>query len=150
MNKTVITILEHRKKVQSYLQEFVQELTKRGIEHDESKFSQEEFTIYVRVIPKLQQTTYGTAEYYQVVKELGPALTHHYQQNDHHPEHFSGGIDDMNLFQLIEMICDWMPAIEKIQTQEEILKNLEINKKRFNISEQLFQIIKNTIINNNI
>lgn len=33
-------------------------------------------------------------------------LDHHYQNNDHHPEHFELGINGMNLLQLLEMLAD--------------------------------------------
>jgi hypothetical protein len=37
---------------------------------------------------------------------MAPALKHHYENNRHHPEHFKNNIDDMNLIDLIEMLCD--------------------------------------------
>ena len=44
---------------------------------------------------------------------MGPALQHHYEDNCHHPEHYRNGIHDMNMVDLIEMLCDWRAAIKR-------------------------------------
>lgn len=31
----------------------------------------------------------------KAIDYLGPALAHHYEVNDHHPQHFENGIDGM-------------------------------------------------------
>jgi len=44
---------------------------------------------------------------------MKPAIEHHYKNNRHHPEHFNNGIDEMNLVDLIELLCDWKAASER-------------------------------------
>lgn len=54
------------------------------------------------------------------------------------------GINGMSLFDIIEMVCaDW-PAAVKRHADGNLLRSLEINRKRFNISDQLVAIIRNT------
>ncbi len=71
-------------------------------------------------------------------------MKHHFQVNDHHPDHFAAGVDEMNLIQLIEMVCDWLAASERSQTH--ITTGLSINKERYHIDDQLFEAIKSTMM----
>ena len=71
------------------------------------------------------------------------AMNHHYAQNSHHPEHYDNGINDMDLIDLIEMICDWKAASER-HADGNIFESIKINKQRFNISDQLERIFINT------
>ena len=72
------------------------------------------------------------------------ALDHHYANNSHHPEHYKNGIMGMDLIDLIEMICDWKAATER-NANGDIMKSIEINQKRFNYSDELKQILINTV-----
>jgi hypothetical protein len=124
------------------------ELFKRAVVHDNSKFSPEEYEPYEEAFPGLQKYAYGTDEFKAELRKIKPAIQHHYENNDHHPERFmspiSSGIEYMNLIQIIEMTCDWIAASER--SQKDIFEGLEMNKERFKISDQLHGIIKNTVI----
>ncbi len=98
--------LKHIREVRGLLRQVVRDLRERGNAHDASKLVSPEVEAFDIATPKLRTLTYGTAEYRQALDELGPALEHHYLHNDHHPEHFSSGIDDMDLMQVAEMPCD--------------------------------------------
>ena len=63
----------------------------------------------------------------------------HHRQYRHHPEYFEHGIDDMNLVDLIEMLCDWAAAGADIE------KSLKMNRGKYCISPQLMNLIENTI-----
>lgn len=52
-------------------------------------------------------------------------------------------INHMTLIDLIEMLCDWVAAVER-HADGDIEKSLTINQERFHISPQLQQILKNT------
>ncbi len=71
------------------------------------------------------------------------ALDNHYALNSHHPEHYNNGINDMDIIDLLEMFCDWKAASER-HANGDIYESIKINKKRFNISDQLEQILINT------
>lgn len=51
----------------------------------------------------------------------------------------------MNLFDLLEMLIDWVAACQH-HNDGDINKSLEINKERFGISEQLLGILENTVV----
>lgn len=51
----------------------------------------------------------------------------------------------MNLVDVLEMLCDWKAASIR-HNDGDILKSLEIQKTRFGISDELYQILRNTII----
>ena len=86
---------------------------------------------------------YGSEEYKESLAGLKPALDHHYAHSRHHPEHFSKGINDMNLVDIMEMLCDWKAAGER-QRDGNLLKSIELNAQRFGYDDQLKQIFINT------
>ena len=64
-------------------------------EHDESKFSEEEFEPYA-------QRWHGDKK---KTPEYDEAWKHHWMNNEHHPEFWLG--EDMPYIYILEMICDW-------------------------------------------
>jgi len=133
----------HIDKVREYLERAITELKKRGEEHDASKMEEPELSYFCTYTPKLKNLKYGSADYQDCLLRLAPALDHHYEHNRHHPEHFDNGIDGMTLVDLLEMLCDWKAAT--LRTADGSMeKSLEHNRKRFKISDQLFNILRNT------
>lgn len=118
---------------------------KRAERHDESKLHEpeKERFDYVGTHQHLGKHEYGSEEYKKSLEYLGPALKHHYEVNDHHPEHFENGIDGMNLMQVVELFCDWEAACHRNKNGN-IYQSLEKNKERFNLSDNLFTILKTT------
>lgn len=116
----------------------------RATAHDQTKLREPEKSIFDIATPKLRSLTYGTEEYKEALVEIKEALDHHYQYNSHHPEHYVNGIDGMSLFDIFEMLVDWKAAGERHEDGC-INKSLEINKQRFNISPQLYNILTNTV-----
>lgn len=119
------------------------ELMKRQFTHDRSKLAPPEVSTYAEYTPKLSSSTYGSEEYKQFLKEMKPALDHHYAHNRHHPEFFENGVEDMNLIDLLEMVVDWYAATQK-HNDGNIWKSIEINTERFGLSPQLVSVIRNT------
>ena len=167
--------LEHISEVRNQLNLVINELHDRARDHDASKLEEPEKSIFDEYTPKLKNTTYGSAEYKQYLKEMKKALDHHYAYNRHHPEHFAtlkkdtnifsklwtkfltkinnliepylsnrSSVSYMNLIDVIEMFCDWKAATLR-HADGDILNSIKINKKRFGMSEQLCQILINTI-----
>ena len=91
----------------------------------------------------LYGSTYGSEEYKNFLKEMNVALQHHYANYRHHPEHFEKGINDMNLIDIVEMLCDWKASSMR-QHDGNLLKSIEINAQRFGYNGQLKQILINT------
>ena len=76
-------------------------------EHDESKYSEEEFEPYAQKWFGDKKKTF----------EYEEAWKHHWINNEHHPEFWLG--EDMPYIYILEMICDWGSfSIEKGDFQE--------------------------------
>lgn len=135
--------LYHIKRVNELLSCAAIELLKRGMVHDESKLCQPEKHLFDKMTPMLADSTYGSDNYKELLSQLKPALDHHYLHNSHHPEHYENGVDGMCLFDLVEMFFDWKAASER-HNDGDIYRSIEINQKRFNLSEQVANLFKNT------
>ena len=136
-------LVQHKQWVAESMQRAAADLFRRAAIHDNSKFSPEEFELYDKLFPELQKYPYGSSELKEVYKQLGPALDHHLKVNRHHPEYHEKGINGMNWNDIREMVSDWVAASKRSQTGIE--RGLEINKERYGIDDQLFEIIKNTV-----
>ena len=71
-------------------------------EHDESKFSEEEFEPYAQKFYGPQDINGKPLDY---VPGYDDAWLHHYMNNEHHPEYWDG--EDMPFIYILEMLCDW-------------------------------------------
>lgn len=146
MNKfeTMCETYKHKQLVSMFMADIVMGLVGRSINHDNSKLTSPEVEIFTEYTPKLAKCTYGSEEYNQYLKEMKVALDHHYAVNKHHPEHFPNGIKDMNLIDLVEMICDWKASTLR-HNDGNILTSIDKNQERFGYSHELAQILKNTV-----
>lgn len=142
--ETMVQTYEHKQNVSKFISFILHDLIIRSIYHDNSKLESPEVDIFTEYTPKLANSTYGSEEYHQFLKEMKPALDNHYANNPHHPEHYDNGIKDMDLVDLIEMICDWKAATLR-HNDGDIYKSIELNQKRFGYSDELKQIFKNTV-----
>jgi hypothetical protein len=136
--------MRHIEKVRGFLNKFILELLSRGEKHDQSKLESPEVEMFAEFTPKLAKSTYGSPEYEGFRKAMGPALAHHYAKNRHHPEHFREGVNDMNLVDLVEMLCDWKAATMR-HDDGNIQKSIENNTARFGLNPQLARILQNTV-----
>ena len=106
-------------------------------EHDESKYSEEEFEPYAQRWFGDKIKTFEYAE----------AWKHHWMNNEHHPEYWLG--EDMPYIYILEMICDWGSfGIDKGDFKE--LSDFYFNKARDdeekNLSEATKEIIEDLLI----
>ena len=134
---------KHIRRVGELVSKVIKELLDRATHHDSSKLESPEVEAFTEFTPKLAETTYGSDEYKGFLAQMKPALDHHYANGRHHPEHFKNGIDDMNLIDIVEMLCDFKAASER-HNDGNIRKSLEINADRFGLSPQLVKILENT------
>ena len=134
----------HIKTVRTLMGVVVAKLTHRRAVHDASKLWPPEKAMYDEFTPRLRDLVYGSDEYKACLAAMGPALQHHYAVNSHHPEHYSNGVNGMSLLDLIEMLADWKAAGMRHATGS-MAESLEINKARFGMSDQLFEIFQNTL-----
>ena len=144
-------MIDSREKTQEHIDEVRRQLDiicdilkQRGIDHDRSKLEDFEKPYFDENTENLAKQVYGSKEYQDSLEKLKPALEHHYKVNSHHPEHYENGIDGMTLYDLIELWADWNAAVKR-NKDGNIRKSVEINGKRFNLSDQLINIFNNTI-----
>jgi hypothetical protein len=136
-------ILAHIHQVRDRLDVFAAELLRRGSLHDASKFSDAEKPAFDLVTPMLSGVIYGSPEYRALEQRVRPALTHHYQHNSHHPEYYADrGIAGMDLFDVVEMLCDWIASVAGRSGGN---LNLTHNVDLYGIDTQLASILANTL-----
>lgn len=135
-------VKEHIALVQKWMvNDFCHILKGRASVHDDSKLKDpEEKAMFDKWVPELKIREFGSQEYQEALAEMGEGLKMHYRANSHHPEHYENGIDGMTLYDLVEMVCDWMAAAEK----KDIPVDMDYLQKRFEIAPQLRSIIENT------
>lgn len=118
-------------------------LMNRAITHDNSKYSEKELNAHISMTDEMDGVKYGTDTYYAIKRRYESLSAEHSANNRHHPEHHPNGIDDMNLVDVIEMLCDWLTGSENTGTPVE--RSLEINEEHYNVSPQLMNLLRNTI-----
>ena len=136
----------HIERVAMLLKQMVTKLEQRAKDHDASKLEDPEKSTFDDATSRLKKLTYGSDEYKAQLELMAPALKHHYENNRHHPEHFDNGILGMDLVDLFEMICDWKAATER-HSDGDIVESINKNQKRFKYSDDVKEILLNTIKN---
>ncbi len=136
---------KHIDKVRELIKIVCDILYERGIQHDKTKLEKPEVEYFAKHRHKLAELTYESKEYKKCLEELKPALDCHFAKNDHHPEFYPDGVNDMTLFSIIEMVCDWVASTLR-QDDGNILKGVDKAIERFKIEPQLAKVIENTII----
>lgn len=135
----------HIQTVRRELSKVIAELTRRSVCHDASKLLPDEKELLGRFGPLLDQCEFGTEAHECVAQQAADFFSLHYARNSHHPQHFANGIAGMDLFDLIEMMCDWIASSQRVNgTSVEV--GLRYNITRFKIDEQLGSILRNTLL----
>jgi hypothetical protein len=141
MKMTNPTIL-HIARVRELMDDAIHNLKYRSLMHDWTKLEEPEKTAFDNA-SVLGTVEYGTPAYDEAKASLGTALEHHYAHNKHHPEHWPDGIYGMSFFDMIEMICDWKAATERMKDGD-LAKSFAINKDRFKIDDAMYDMMVRT------
>lgn len=104
--------MRHIEQVRKFITMFVKDLLDRADEHDQSKLAPPEVGPFTEFTPRLAKSDYGSPEYEEFRKQLGPALDHHYAKNRHHPEHFPE-CDDGEVARIEELLDEAKGACGK-------------------------------------
>lgn len=134
----------HISRVRRHINTFIQLLIRRAENHDKSKLEEPELSWW-KEMDKEPRYPYGSEEYKQKIKRWNKVFKHHYQYNRHHPEHYEYGVSEMTLIDIVEMMCDWL-GYKDTTTVTEALKVCDEQMARYDISEELRQIILNTLL----
>ena len=129
---------EHTRSVRQSIAKVVSELIRRSAIHDDKKLRDEEVDRRIERRRAINHLKYGSPEREEADRPFQGLQHGHYCQYRHHPQHFENGIDDMNLVDVIEMVCDWA-------AYGNLDKSLKHNQKTYCVSPQLMKLIKNTI-----
>ena len=75
---------KHIEKVRKYIRFLTDKLTTRGVNHDATKLQSPEVELFTEFTPKLAELEYNSEEYKECLRQLKPALEHHYATYRHH------------------------------------------------------------------
>ena len=142
---------KHQQEVSCIMIDIAKRILDRATTHDASKLKDPEREIFAKHTKNLKNLTYGSDEYKKELELMKPALDHHYSSNHHHPEFnlincFSNPgleVDGVHLIDIVEMFCDWVAATKR-HADGNIGYSININQKRFSMTNQLTQILRNT------
>lgn len=139
---------EHKEKVSLIMNDIARSLVERAKVHDNSKMEEPELSLGIKMSRELTGIEYGTPEYFSIMEKYSDLKGAHYDKNSHHPEHYGNGINGMNLLDVVEMVSDWMAAMQQKNpsiTREEALEGVEFNINRFEIDGALADVIRNSV-----
>jgi len=142
IDKHINKIKEHKKIVTNLINFVIMELHNRKNTHDDSSLDPEEAEIMAHYPKFIKDDSYINGENQAYINTIKGALDIHFQKNRHHPEYFKNGIKDMNLIDIIEMLCDWKAMTPD---NEDIISVIKQYKKIYNFSDDLMNILINTV-----
>lgn len=143
MSPTEEETRRHIHQVQQLMYRLNRELLNRCEKHDQSKLVDPEKTGFEQMDAE-PYYPYGSPEYFDKLERYRPILEHHYKNNSHHPEHYAGFIGEMDLLDIMEMLCDWASRREGLSIDETITL-VEQQSERFNLPSILSSILLNTL-----
>ncbi|MFH1823842.1 MAG: DUF5662 family protein [Candidatus Firestonebacteria bacterium] len=126
-----------------------QKLIMLSKQHDASKYTAEEciFYVYLSWQHKMKNENKEYVMPEGMDEKINKATMHHIKTNRHHPEFFDDP-NDMELYDIIEMACDWAAMSQELGTslkkwvQEEGMVNYEWNTKNKTRIKNLITIFK--------
>ena len=137
--------LAHINQVKSKMEFFASVLATRGTSHDSSKLIEPEYSGWL-AMDQEPRYPYGSEKYYDKINRYKEVLEHHYSLNSHHPEHFENPSTQMDLVDLIEMLCDWFSYSNNISWLEGY-NTINSQCARFGLNDTIRHLLLNTFRN---
>lgn len=135
--------------------EMQEQIWNRVMHHDDSKTKAPEYVPYVWRYWKVKCLTEGvpenlkdsfTVEYFKdpsLDQEIRDGIFHHITHNRHHPE-WHPDHDDMNMIDIIEMVCDWYAVSKEYGTNiDDWVK--DVVPRRYHFGKTKKQMVLKTI-----
>lgn len=140
-------IKKHQNTVKKWLSHFSSILQSRVLIHDRSKLKEPELSLWKKMDEE-PMYPYGSKEYSDKLKRHHHVFELHWKNPDnrHHPEHFTDPTAEMDLIDMVEMLCDWLGYKETL-SYAEASKLVEQQCKRFNFPEEFRSLLLNTLSN---
>jgi hypothetical protein len=147
MYQFVKGFIVHKVLVFWYILGFCRRLIWRGITHDLSKLTKEERPSFIALAASdaLRKVSYKSDEYKAILAKHKPVIDVHYKNNSHHPDHYQHGVTNMDLFDMIEMVCDWRAAGRRTKGGN-LAESFRVNHGRYEIPLNIHRILKRTFI----
>jgi hypothetical protein len=147
MFKFLKGLLVHKWLVMWYMAGFCRKLLWRALTHDLSKLSRKEMPSFIALASSeaLRRVSYKSDEYKAILERHRPIIEVHYKRNSHHPDYYCDGILEMDLFDIIEMICDWRAAGRRTKGGN-LAESFKVNRGRYNIPPVLYQLLRRTFL----
>lgn len=142
MSDSIIDTTQHQLNVIQLMARVCILLEKRAQCHDNSKLSTPEKESFDKH-KDIYNCEFNSIEYKRHEEDMKYALDHHYRYNRHHIEHFDR-VSDMNLIDIIEMLCDMCDAVKRTPNGN-IKKSIDILSEKHSITQQLKRILLNTV-----
>ena len=133
----------HIHRVQQLMYRFVRILLNRCENHDHSKLEEPEKSGFTAMDAEPNHE-YDSPEYHAKLARYKAVLDHHYKHNSHHPEHYAGFVAEMDLIDLLEMLCDWASRRKGLSVIDTITL-VEQQAARFDFPPMLASIMLNTL-----
>ena len=144
---------KHQQLVAGLMIAVAKKLLDRAMKHDASKLEEPERSAYIEPVYALntEEVPYGSDRHKELTAQMGEGWDHHKANNDHHIGFFepysvqtlNDPIRAMDMFALIEMLCDWIAASKRRKNSPTLA--LEHMKEEHHIDEQLEALIRNTL-----
>lgn len=138
-------IYDHKLAVQKKMYILIKELEHRADSHDDSKLREPEYSGWLEM-DKEPRYPYGTPQYFEKMRRWKWLFDLHYRHNRHHPEHWHGFFEDMDLMDVLEMMCDWVSYNDRL-TSMSAIEITEQQCERFGFPPLLKDLIMNTLKN---
>ena len=137
--------IEHKHIVSNLLSRCAEQLLERGMNHDAGKISKIERDNCVVPVWEIHQgvVKFGSDRHKELIRQLGVGWEHHKQHNDHHVT-IERPICSMDLFQILEMVCDWI-AVASVAGNDPVMALDQMIEDGHPIQEQIELVIRNTL-----
>lgn len=139
----------HIREVGEGITRIINELNSRILGHDKSKIENENEVkgfINLNRDKEKKNFKFGSPEYTEALNKIKKVVGGHYLENRHHPEHWDNGIHDMDIVDIMEMLCDWASECKR-DKDGDLMKSIDICCKKFGIESQLRLILEKTANN---
>ena len=130
--------LRHIMTVQALLRRFARQLLNRADNHDLSKLAPDELGGMIEIDSIADKFRLNSPEYMAALS--GTAIKLHRSRYSHHPEYHLNGVEDMNIFDLVEMVCDWKVA-NQLRGHPEWKKSVGMMAERLSLSSEYVLLV---------
>lgn len=127
--------LDYQLKIRDFRNELEKEIRNNIMNHDNSKYSKEEYAAY-------DEYFYGSIKTSKVIEDFNKAWLHHIHNNPHHWQYWVLVNDDgtahaldMEPIYIIEMVMDWFSFSLNKGSLDEIFEFYESNKSNMILSD---------------